>query len=152
MSGLLRYPKLIATKSEAIGRLVLGDERLERVRSVALDAAFASGTLEKAALETILQNTGLGVVAEELRATNGLAFSFLRGNADPERAERDLSAAIDAMVARPVLDAALAEVTERLRSTTDDAGLAEQLRLRSARDESDRALAALADGEDEQGA
>jgi DNA primase len=91
-------------------------------------------------------------VAEELRATNGLAFSFLRGNADPERAERDLSAAIDAMVARPVLDAALAEVTERLRSTTDDAGLAEQLRLRSARDESDRALAALADGEDEQGA
>jgi DNA primase len=151
MAGLLRYPHLIARLHDAISLLLLGDERLEKMRTVLLDAAFATSTLEKEGLEAILYNAGLGVVAEELRATNALAFSFLRSNADPERAERDLSAAIEALVARPILDAAIAEATERLRFATDEAGFAEQLRLRSAREASDRALAALTDGEDEEG-
>ncbi|MDB5685504.1 MAG: primase, partial [Rhizorhabdus sp.] len=152
MGGLLHYPAVIAVQSDSIGRLLLGDERLDRLRAVMFDAAFASSPLEKAGLEAILQNAGLGVVAEELRTTNALAFSFLRSNADPERAERDLSAAIEALAVRPVLDAAIAEATERLRIEPDEAGFAEQLRLRSARDASDRALAALAEGEDELGA
>lgn len=90
-------------------------------------------------------------MAEELRTTNVLAFSFLRSNADPECAERDLSAVIEALAVRPVLDAAIAEATERLRLAPDEAGFAEQLRLRSARDASDRALKALTDGEDDLG-
>ncbi len=97
-------------------------------------------------------DAGLGAVIEELKATNALAFSFLRGNADPDRAVRDLSAAIEAMAARPMLDAALRDATERLGAATDDAGLAEQRRLLEAREAADRALTDLALGEDGEGA
>ena len=152
MAGLLRFPQLFASHVESVTQMVLGDDGLERVRETAFDATFSAGVLEKEQLATILIEAGLGAVAEELRTTNALAFSFLRGNADPDRAVRDLSAAIEALVARPVLDAALKEATERLRTATDDAGLAEQRRLREARDAAERALTDLASGEDGQGA
>jgi len=137
---------------EAIGQIPLGDERLERLRSAAFEASLSGEVLEKAALEAILRDAGLGVVVEELKATNALAFSFLRGNADPDRAVRDLSAAIDALAARPLLDAALREATERLGMATDDAGLEEQRRLLMAREAADRALTDLAQGGDGEGA
>ena len=152
LSGLLRYPALFATDIEAIGRLELGDERLERLRSAAFEASLGGAPLEKDSLETILREAGFGVVIEELKATNALAFSFLRGNADPDRAVRDLSAAIEALAARPMLDAALREATERLGMATDEAGLDEQHRLLMARDAADRALTDLAQGGDGEGA
>ena len=152
IAGLLRYPTLFATDMEAIGQLQLGDERLERLRATAFDASCAGAPLEKDSLETILRDAGLGVVIEELKATNALAFSFLRGNADPDRAVRDLSTAIDALAARPMLDAALREATERLGMATDDAGLEEQRRLLMAREAADRALTDLVMGEDGEGA
>jgi DNA primase len=152
MAGLIQYPALFASHVESVSQLALGDERLDRIRQAAFDATFDRGALEKEGLGTILTEAGLGAVAEELRTTNALAFSFLRGNADPDRAVRDLSAAIEALVARPVLDAALREATDRLRTATDDAGLAEQRRLREARDAAERALTDLASGEDGQGA
>jgi DNA primase len=96
----------------------------------------------------ILEQAGLGSVADQLQRTNGLAFSFLRSNADSDRARRDLAAAIEVMAARPELDAALAAATERLMAAPDEEGFAEQRRLRAARDEADRSLAALAQGED----
>ncbi len=130
----------------------MGDETLDRLREVAFDAAFSTPVLEKEGLATILEDAGLGLVAEELRTTNALAFSFLRGNADPDRAVRDLSAAIEALAARPMLDAALREATERLGMATDDAGLDEQRRLLMARDAADRALTDLAQGGDGEGA
>ena len=152
MAGLLKYPALFGSHVESISMLALGDERLDRVRQLAFDAVFSGGTLETEGLSTILVEAGLGNVAEELRTTNALAFSFLRGNADPDRAVRDLSAAIEALAARPVLDAALREATERLSTATDDAGMAEQQRLLKARDAAERALTDLASGEDGQGA
>ncbi|WP_235537461.1 DNA primase [Sphingomonas sp. Root1294] len=152
MAGLLRFPVLFSSHMEAIGQLELGDERLERLRAEAFDAGFSGAALEKESLETILVDAGLGAVIEELKATNALAFSFLRGNADPDRAVRDLSAAIEAMAARPLLDAALKEATERLGMATDDAGLEEQRRLLTAREAADRALTDLALGEDGEGA
>ena len=152
LAGLLRYPALFATDIEAIGQLQLGDERLERLRSTAFEASLSGLPLEKDGLETILREAGLGIVVEELKATNALAFSFLRGNADPDRAVRDLLAAIEALAARPMLDAALREATERLGMATDDAGLEEQRRLLMARDAADRALTDLAQGGDGGGA
>ncbi|MES2495144.1 MAG: DNA primase [Pseudomonadota bacterium] len=152
MAGLLRYPSLFSTHIEPIGQLQLGDERLDTLRREAFDAGFSGQALEKETLEAILIDAGLGAVIEELKATNALAFSFLRGNADPDRAVRDLSAAIEAMAARPMLDAALRDATERLGAATDDAGLAEQRRLLEAREAADRALTDLALGEDGEGA
>jgi DNA primase len=152
MAGLLRFPALFSSHMEAIGQLQLGDERLDRLRAEAFEAGFSGVPLEKESLETILAEAGLGAVVEELKATNALAFSFLRGNADPDRAMRDLSAAIEALAARPLLDAALREATERLGMAADDAGLEEQRRLLAAREAADRALTDLALGEDGGGA
>jgi DNA primase len=151
LAGLIRYPALIAANSDAIGRLVFGDPRLESVRATAIDAAFGATRLESADLQTILVDAGLGVVAKELQTTNGLAFSFLRGNADHERAMRDLSAAIEALAALPMLDAALREATVRASAATDEAGFAEQQRLQKARNAAEQRLVDLAEGEDDQG-
>ena len=148
LAGLIRHPDLAARHAEAIGGLLLGDRALERLRDAMLDATFRGKALESEGLMAILTRAGRDGVAEELHRTNGLAFSFLRSNADSDRARRDLAAAIETMAARPELDAALAAATERLMAAPDEEGFAEQRRLRAARDEADRSLAALAQGED----
>jgi DNA primase len=148
IAGLIRYPDLIGRHAEAVGGLLFGDRTLERVRDLLLDRAFAGEAVESEGLATILAQAGLGDVAEDLQRTNGLAFSFLRSNADSDRARRDLGAAREALAARPELDAALAAATDRLMAAPDEAGFAEQRRLRAARDEADRSLAALANGAD----
>ena len=80
---------------------------------------------------------------EELRLKQGLAFSFIRRDADPERARRDLVLVIETLAARPGLDAALEAATARLKEEGDEAAFQEQQRLRTARDEADRQLAIL---------
>jgi DNA primase len=90
-----------------------------------------------------------------LRRTKGLAFSFTRRDADPERARRDLVLVIDTLAAQPGLDSAMAAATRRLKEEGDEAAFREQQRLREAREEIDRQLAALiesgAGGGQEQG-
>ena len=98
-------------------------------------------------MKAILTGAGLGGATEAILSTNRLAFSFLRSNADSERATRDLAKAITTLASRPELDAALARVTEQLKASPDEAVFAEQRRLRAAREEADRALAALAEGD-----
>ncbi|SNS04869.1 DNA primase [Sphingomonas laterariae] len=151
LAGLLRHPQVIADQAEAVAALPLPDPALANLRNAMLDAAFGSDALDSQALGTILAQVGLAGAMETLRAPNGLAFSFLRGNAESGRARRDLAAAIEALAARPELDAALATVTARLMASPDEAGFAEQRRLRAARDEADQALAKLAAGEDDAG-
>ncbi len=148
MAGLLRYPALLAEKIETIGSLRIDDERLAELRSIAFDASFSGALLEKESLETILREAGLGAVVEELKATNTLAFSFLRGNAEYNRAVHDLSATIDALAAIPSLDVALREATDRLGMETSEALWSEQQRLREALADAKRALTDLAQGGD----
>ena len=132
---------------EALAQLAFADRSHAALRDALLEAAFTRQPLESAALPTILAEAGLSDVANGLRTPNGLAFSFLRGNADRTQAERDLAAAIRALAERPELDEALAAATKRLMASPDEAGFAEQRRARAARDEADRTLAALAQGD-----
>jgi DNA primase len=83
-----------------------------------------------------------------LRAFNGLAFSFTRGDADAAVARRDLAMAIEALASRPELDAALAAATARLADGGDEEGYAEQMRLMTARRDADQKLAALVQGDE----
>ena len=152
MAGLLRYPGLFAANVDTIGAIRIDDERLDRLRSTAFDLCFSGASLEKDSLETILRETGLGAVIEELKATNALAFSFLRGNAEYNRAVQDLSATIEALAAIPMLDAALQEATDRLGTDTSEALWSEQQRLREALADAKRALTDLAEGGDGEGA
>ncbi|HEY5723280.1 MAG TPA: hypothetical protein VIT45_13250 [Allosphingosinicella sp.] len=82
-----------------------------------------------------------------MRSERGLAFSFTRRDADPERAQRDLVLVIDTLAAQPRLYAALEAATARLKENGDEAAFEEQQRLRAARDEADRQLASLIEGD-----
>jgi DNA primase len=143
LHGLLRYPGLVAAHAEAIGALPLPDKMAARLRDALLEGAMAHGELDQERLHTILAEAGVAPLAERLRLERGLAFSFNRRDADPERASRDLVLVIDTLAAQPGLYAALEAATARLKQEGDEAAFQEQQRLRAARDEAERQLAAL---------
>ena len=130
----------VIAHAETLAGISLGDSVLERVRDTLIDAAFAGRSLEGGAAHSILSEAGLGPAVDELCRTNGLAFSFLRGDADPSRAERDLGEAIDVLVTRPVIEQALAEATRAFGTTTDEASFAEQQRLTREKQDVERRL------------
>ncbi len=143
LHGLLRYPGLVAAHSEAIAALPIADKAAARLRDALLEGAMAHGELDPERVHTILAEAGVAPLAERLRLERGLAFSFNRRDADPERASRDLVLVIDTLAAQPGLCAALDAATARLKEEGDEAAFQEQQRLRAARDEAERRLAAL---------
>ena len=147
LAGLLRYPEVIAGHSEAIAGLPVPDPAGARLRDTIVAAALLYGELDQERLNTILTERGAAALAETLRQERGLAFSFTRRDADPERAQRDLVLVIDTLAAQPGLFAALEAATERLKETGDEAAFQEQQRLRKARAEAEMQLAALIEGE-----
>jgi len=140
IGGLILHPATTEAHAEALAGLSLGDPVLERIRDTLIDAAFTGRSLEGGEARSILAEAGLGPAADELCQTNGLAFSFLRGDADPSRAQRDLGEAIDVLVTRPVIEQALAEATRAFETTTDEAGFAEQQRLTREKQDVERRL------------
>jgi DNA primase len=143
LQGLLRYPAVIAGHAESIASLPFSSRPAAKLRDALLSAAMFHGELDPGELNAILAQTGVSHLAEELRSQKSLAFSFTRRDADPERASRDLVLVIDTLAARPGLDAAMEAATARLKEEGDEAAFQEQQRLRAARDEADRQLAAL---------
>lgn len=143
LQGLLRHPQIIPAHMEAIAALAFQGRAESRLRDALLSAAVAHGELDPEQLNTILTQAGVSHLSEELRLQQSLAFSFTRRDADPERASRDLVLVIETLAPRPGLDAALETATARLKERGDDAAFEEQQRLRAARDEADRQLAAL---------
>lgn len=149
LAGLIRHPAMILTCADALSLLSIEDPDLDRMRLILLDAAYDGVMLDSDALVPICDSAGLGELAASLMDSNGLAFSFTRRQADAEIARRDLGMAIEALAARPALDAALAAATARLAEKWDESGFAEQMRLVEALGDADRRLAALAQGEEE---
>jgi DNA primase len=147
LQGLLRHPGEIASHAEAIAALPIKDPPAAALRQNLLEAAMLHGELDQEQLNTILARTGAASLIGELHLERGLAFSFTRRDADPERACRDLVLVIETLAARPGLDAALDAATARLEEQGDEAAFQEQQRLRAARDEADRQLAALIEGD-----
>ena len=143
LQGLILHPRLIAANAEVIAALPLTERTAARLRDLLLESTMLHGELDKERLNTILAANGAAALVEELRLKQGLAFSFTRRDADPERAHRDLVLAIETLAARPGLDAALDAATARLKETGEESAFQEQQRLRTARDETDRQLAAL---------
>ena len=140
VGGLILHPAALMPHAEVLAGLALGDPVLERIRDTLLDAAFGGLSLERENVLSILAQAGFGPAADELCRTNGLAFSFLRGDADPSRAQRELGEAIDVLVTRPVIEQALAEATRAFGATTDEASFAEQQRLTREKMEVERRL------------
>ncbi|MDQ4086844.1 MAG: DNA primase, partial [Pseudomonadota bacterium] len=145
--GLTRFPRLIGQHGDALADLPLNERGLARLRDLLLDAAMEAAELDPQALHTILAAKGEAALVEELSQRRGLAFSFTRRDADPERACRDLALVIETLAARPGIDAALEAATDRLGKAWEDAAFEEQKRLLAARDEADRQLATLIEGD-----
>jgi DNA primase len=147
--GLIRFPDVIGAHSEAIATLPMPDRRCARLREAMLEAAMAHSALDREGLNTILAAGDAAPLVEDLRLEQGLAFSFTRRDAEPERARRDLVLVIDTLAARPGIDAAWAAATARLKENGEEQAFLEQQRFRSARDEADRQLATLIEGDTE---
>jgi len=145
--GLVRFPELIGDHAEAISRLPISEVKAARLRDLMVESAITDGALDRERLDTILATRDGAALVEELGLKRGLAFSFTRRDADPDRACRDLALAIEALAARPGLEAALEAATGRLKDGGDDTAFQEQQRLRAARDEADRQLATLIEGD-----
>jgi DNA primase len=164
MAGLIHYPEVIVTCADALTAFYIADDSLDRLRLTLIDAAYDGAPVDSDALVTICDTVELGDLARSLRSANGLAFSFTTRHAKPDLynsslddgkqalidvAKRDLGMVIEALAARPALDAALAAATARLAEQWDEGGFAEQMRLVEARRAADQRLAQLASGEDE---
>ena len=147
LAGLLRHPAVLQDCGEALATLHFADSTLDALRHTLIDAAFDNQKLDSDALMPICENAGMGALVNSLMNANTLAFSFTKPQAEPELARRDLGMAIEALAARPELDAALAAATARLAEQWDETGFAEQTRLLDARRKADQRLAALAQGD-----
>lgn len=148
LAGLIHHPATIVTCGEALAQLGIADFELDRMRQTLLEAGYRGNTLDSAQIIAICETINLGNLARSLINANGLAFSFTQRQANPEVARRDLAMAIEALAARPSLDAALAAATARLSENWDDEGFAEQQRLIEEIGAADRRLYALAQGEE----
>jgi len=144
LTGLQYFPQALVSHSETIAGLTFAEARLGRLRDIMLDACGAE-TLDRSALDAILRKADGGALFKEFDRPSGLAFSFTRRDAQPERALRDLVLVIEALAERPQIDAALGAATVRLEKG-DEAAFAEQMLLREARDGANERLAMLAQG------
>lgn len=143
VSGLLRFPDMLASHAEALHALRFGDPLIARLIDALVDLALHEQALDKGRLATILAGSEFDALVRDLLRADSLPFSFTRKDAQPERARADLGEAIQVMVSRPEVDAALSAATARLTRSFDEATYAEQQRLLEMRVEIDRRLANL---------
>ncbi len=150
LAGLIRHPAEIARHMEVLGSLRGASGALGKLFEAVIDVALEDRQLDQGKVLTILARSGFDSVASELLRADTLPFSFTRPRADEAKARDDLNEAIAVMVARPAVDAALAEATAAMRERFDDDAFARQTALLRQRQELETRLAnlMLADEED----
>ncbi|MCJ2181737.1 DNA primase [Novosphingobium sp. 1949] len=138
IAGLMRWPDLLPRHAEALARTPGLDSRFEAL----IDCCHALPPLESGAISTILTSNGLEVPGTA--DYSGLRFGFLAPDADAHKAAEELAQAIDLLIERPVLEAALAEATSRFESELSEESFAEQQRLLKRKLEFDQRLRQMA--------
>ncbi|MBO9726467.1 MAG: DNA primase [Novosphingobium sp.] len=138
LAGLIRWPALIRRHAEALARTPDLDPRF----GLLLDVSQASEPLESDRLATILVDNGLEIPGTA--EYSGLRFGFLNTETGADQAAEDLAQAVDLLVERPVLDAALARATARFESELSEDAFAEQQRLLKRKLEFDSRLRQMA--------
>lgn len=143
LEGLARHPTCITERAEVIAAMPVADRTDDALRHALLDLAFSGEKLEPERVVTILEQKGVYGIGGTFGSDKGLAFSFLRGKADTERARRDLLELIDALAERAEIAGALEDAGRRFTATMDEASFAEQQRLRAALQAAETRLADL---------
>ena len=129
LAGLIRHPTEIARHMEVLGSLKLADGALGRLFEAVVDLALEDRALDSQRLITILGSSGLGQITTDLLRADATPYSFTQDGAEPERASADLDEAIAIMVARPEVDAALAQATSELELSASDEAFQRQMEL-----------------------
>jgi DNA primase len=138
VAGLVRWPAEIHRHAEALMATHGLDPRFE----VLVDCCDSAHPLESDALATILAHNGLELPGPA--AWSDLRFGFLQPDVDASQAKSELAQAVELLLERPVLEAALARATERLESVFSDEAFVEQQRLRQRKLEFDNRLRQMA--------
>jgi DNA primase len=121
LAGLIRHPAEIARHMDVLGSLQLADGALGRLFEAVVDLAVEDQALDSDRLLTILASSGFDQIANELLRPDQLSLSFTEKGSDSERARADLDEAIAILVARPEIDAALAEIDREAATLSDEA-------------------------------
>ena len=150
-SGLLMRTDLVGRFAESIGRLGIESRELRQFRQLLFDAALSGSAIDLEIFAETVRNEGLGAVWKALHKSNGIAFSFLRPDIEPAKAETDLAAVIEKLAASTEIAEQIARLEEQLKSTEtwSDSGFEEQARLRAAEFSAMEQLMALLHGDDE---
>ncbi|WP_419827623.1 DNA primase [Sphingomonas sp.] len=143
LMGLVRFPDGIAAHADELERLSFDDAALDAVRAALVEAAWRGVALEADTLAPILRSAGAEGLSADRAGANQLAFSFQRGDAEPDRARRDLGDVIGLLVRRAEVDEALAAIPSRFNDEADVAAWDDQRHLIDERRETDRRLSEL---------
>jgi DNA primase len=129
LAGVIRHPPVLTRHLEALSTLGMGTGDVARAFGLLVDLAIGEQALDSGHILTILARSGFDQVASDLLRADSLPFSFTQADADVSRAEADLDEAIAVMVARPRVDAALAEATAAVQVRFTDAAYQHQQTL-----------------------
>ena len=129
LAGLIRHPAEVARHMEVLGSLRLADGALGRLFEAVVDLALEDQALDSAHLITILTRSGFDEVAHDLLRADTMPYSFTQREVDPARAREDLDEAIAILVARPEVDAMLADATVAMQARFTDEAFERQVAL-----------------------
>ncbi|MBJ6123111.1 DNA primase [Sphingomonas mollis] len=133
LAGLIRHPAEIARHMEVLGSLRLADGALGRLFEAVVDLALEdkrkANALDSAHLVTILARSGFGEVATDLLRADAMPYTFTQRLGDEARAREDLDEAIAILIARPEVDAQLAQATQAMQTRFTDEAFERQVAL-----------------------
>lgn len=127
--GHALYPDAILDHIETFAALRISDKAAASIRDRMIDLTMSGQTLDREGITTILADSETNAAWRDISKGGDLGFTFTRAKSDPEVARRDLGLAVDALVARAEIDAALTQATRRLTEDFTEDAYAEQQRL-----------------------
>ena len=140
LRGFILYPQALHDHVEELAHLSIADRNAALLRDQLVQIAMSGQHLDRDGLQTILADRAAGADVRR----GAMRFSFTLAGSEPEVALSDLGAALEAVIARTEIDAALNEATRRLEQDFSDTAYAEQQRLIAAKKSYNDRLASLA--------
>jgi DNA primase len=143
LQGFILFPDALHDHVEELAHLTIADRGSAALRDQLVQIAMSGQHLDRDGLQTILAGKAAGVDVRR----GAMRFSFTQAGSNPEVALGDLGAALEAVIARSEIDAALNEATRRLEQDFSENAYAEQQRLIAAKKSYNDRLASLASSE-----
>ena len=140
LRGFILYPQALHDHVEELAHLSIADRNSASLRDQLVQIAMSGQHLDRDGLQTILADRAAGADVRR----GAMRFSFTQQGSEPEVALSDLGAALEAVIARTEIEAALNEATRRLEQDFSDTAYAEQQRLIAAKKSYNDRLASLA--------